>query len=295
MSEPLRVLLLGANGRLGGALRRLYRKEGALAVTAWGRQDMDLTDLHVIPSRLAGADFDVLINAAGLTSVDGCEIRREEARLTNTAAPELIAAFCAAHDRRLVHISSDYVFSGKGRTPCRETDATAPCNHYGQTKLDGEIAVLAADPRALVIRVSWLFGPDKPSFPDSILQTALQKDEVRAVNDKWSSPSYADDLANWLRVLLLDHPTVSGLLHLCNEGATTWQEYGQAVLDIASNLGMPLKTRSVIGHSMEGFTPFIARRPPFTALDTGRFQAITGIRPRPWQKALECYLRQIQA
>ncbi len=294
MPEPLRVLILGVNGRLGGALRRIY-SGGLFAVTGWGRADLDLTDLSAIPARLESSAFDVFINAAGLTSVDGCEIRREEARLTNATAPGIIAEFCAAHDRRLIHLSSDYVFAGNHRALCRETDATAPCNHYGQTKLDGEHAVLAADPRALVARVSWLFGPDKPSFPDTILQTALEKDEVRAVNDKWSSPSYADDLADWLRVLLLKHPDASGILHLCNEGSTTWQEYGQTVLDIAASMGLPLKTREVIGHSMEGFPPFIAKRPPHTALDTGKFQVLTGIHPRPWQEALEAYLRQYKA
>ncbi len=293
MSEPPRVLILGANGRLGGALRRVYGG-GPVVVTAWGRAELDLTDLEGIPARLESAPFDVLINAAGLTSVDGCEVRREEARLTNSAAPGVIAAFCRSLGRRLIHISSDYVFDGAERSPRRETDPTAPCNHYGQTKLDGERAVLAADPSALVVRVSWLFGRDKESFPDMILRKALEEDEVRAVNDKWSSPSYADDLADWLLTLILRHPDAAGLLHLCNEGSTTWQEYGQAVLDIAARLGLPLKTRHVVGHSMVGFTPFLATRPPFTALDTGRFQALTGIRPRSWQEALECYLREVK-
>ena len=294
MPESLRVLILGANGRLGGALRRIYR-EGPLAVTAWGRHELDLTDLPAIPRRLDSVAFDVIINAAGSTSVDGCESHREEAFLTNSAAPGLIADYCAAQGRRLIHISSDYVFAGDREVLWQETDATLPCNHYGQTKLDGERAVLTADPSALVVRVSWLFGRDKPSFPDSILKTALAQEEVSAVNDKWSSPSFADDLAEWLRVLIVEHPEASGLLHLCNEGSTTWQEYGQAVLDIAASLGLPLKAREVKGHSMVGFAPFLAQRPPHTALDTRKFQALTGLHPRPWKVALEAYLRQVHA
>lgn len=294
MSELPRLLILGANGRLGGALRRVYGG-GLFPVAAWSRKDLDLTDLEAIPSLLDRAEFDVLINAAGLTSVDGCEIRREEARLTNSVAPGLIAAYCRARGRRLIHISSDYVFAGDDPRPRRETDPTEPCNEYGRSKLAGEKAVLAVAPDALVVRVSWLFGREKPSFPDTILNAALEKDEVFAVNDKCSSPSSADDLADWLRVLILHHPDAAGVLHLCNEGATTWQEYGQTVLDIAARLGLPLKTREVRGHSMRGFPPFIAARPPYTALDTARFQALTGIHPRPWQEALEDYLRQKQA
>lgn len=290
MPEPLRLLILGANGRLGRALKRLY-SAGPHQVAAWSRAELDLTDLERIPAALAASDFDVLINAAGLTSVDSCEERREEARLSNGIAPGLLADFCARHGRRLIHISSDYVFPGTTPAPLRETDPTGPCNHYGHTKLAGENAVLAADPYALVARVSWLFGPDKPSFPDMILRTALEQDHVSAVNDKWSSPSYSEDLAAWLLALIQDHPTASGLFHLCNEGAPSWQQYGQATLDIASRLGLPLKTRAVTGHSMQGFAPFIAARPPHTALDTSKFHALTGIQPRSWQDALSDYIQ----
>ena len=290
MPEPLRILILGANGRLGHALHRLY-SAGPHHVTAWSRSQLNLTDLDCIPSALASTEFDVLINAAGLTNVDLCEERQEEAQLSNGTAPGLLAAFCAAHDRRMIHISSDYVFPGSPPTLLRETDPTSPCNHYGHSKLAGEKAVLSNHPAALVVRVSWLFGPDKPSFPDMILRTALEQDHVSAVNDKWSSPSYSEDLADWLLALIEHHPEASGLLHLCNEGAPSWQEYGQATLDIALHMRLPVKTRTVTGHTMSGFTPFIAARPPHTALDTTKFQILTGIRPRPWQDALEAYLQ----
>jgi dTDP-4-dehydrorhamnose reductase len=290
MPDSPRVLILGANGRLGRALVRLYQS-GPLQVTAWTRQDLDLTQPSSIASSLDQAAFDVLINAAGLTSVDGCETRREEARLTNAEAPGALASYCARHQRRLLHISSDYVFSGSQPGLRRESDPTGPCNHYGQTKLDGEHAVLQTCPSAIVARVSWLFGPDKDSFPDMILRTAQASTEVSAVNDKWSSPSYADDLASWLQTLILDHPGFSGLLHLCNRGAPSWQEYGQGTLEIAARLGLPLRTQTVTGHSMHGFAAFQAARPPHTALDTTRFQSLTGITPRSWQAALEAYLR----
>lgn len=292
MAEPLRILLLGANGRLGRALHRLY-EHSDLVVTAWARPQLDLTRLDQIPVRLDSTPFDLLINAAGLTNVDACEVQRQEATLSNAIAPGLIAEYCARHDRRFIHISSDYVFPGTSTTLLRETDPTGPCNHYGQTKLDGELAALAANPSALIVRVSWLFGPDKPSFPDTILSNARERDQVAAVNDKWSSPSYSDDLAHWLLTLIRHHPHQTGLLHLCNEGAPTWQEYGQATLDIAARLGFPLKTHTVTGHTMKGFEPFKAIRPPHTALDTSKFEALTGIKPRPWQDALEAYLRSL--
>jgi dTDP-4-dehydrorhamnose reductase len=290
MAERLKILILGANGRLGKTLLRRW-SSGAHQVSGWGRAQLDLTNLAQIPTGLAAAPFDVVINTAGLTSVDGCEHQPQAADLANAQAPGLIAAFCQRHQRRLFHLSSDYVFAGDQPTPRTETDPTFPCNAYGKSKLAGEHAVLRAAPNATVLRVSWLFGQDKESFPDMILRTAQQQDTVSAVNDKWSSPSYADDLADWILTLIEHHPTASGIFHLCNEGAPTWQEYGQATLDSAFQLGLPLRAHRVDGHSMHGFGPFTAVRPPYTALATEKFTQLTGIYPRPWQDALTDYLQ----
>jgi len=289
MAERLKIIILGANGRLGKTLLHQWSSTDH-EVIGWGRAELDLNALDQIPAALAAVPFDVLINTAGLTSVDGCESRQEEAIRTNADAPRLIAEFCHQHQRRLFHLSSDYVFAGDEPTPRTETDPTAPCNAYGKSKLAGEQAVLTAAPSAVVIRVSWLFGREKESFPDMILRTAQQQDTVSAVNDKWSSPSYADDLAEWMLTLVEKHPDAAGIYHLCNQGAPNWQEYGQATLDLASQLGIPLRTHQVVGHSMHGFAPFTATRPPYTALSTEKFTALTGIRPRTWQAALAAYL-----
>jgi dTDP-4-dehydrorhamnose reductase len=287
-SDQLRVLVLGANGRLGRALTRLYAPRHR--VTGWTRQQLDLTDTSSIPALLGDAQFDLLINAAGLTSVDQCETDTEIARLTNLTAPQLMAEACAQRGARFIHVSTDYVFAGDGRTPLTEADTPAPLNEYGRTKLAGEQAVLAACPSALVARVSWLFGPDKKSFPDTVIEDALLKPVVLAVNDKWSCPTYADDLAKWIETLFVHHPSTSGVIHLCNSGYASWQEYGQRALEIAEELGLPLVAKKVTGHSMHGFERFKAIRPPFTALSTSRFTSITGISPRHWEDAIREHL-----
>jgi dTDP-4-dehydrorhamnose reductase len=289
MPARAKIAVLGATGRLGRALVRHYSV--AHEIIPLGRRELDLFNLAQIESRLSGQSFDALINAAGVTDVDRCEMHPDEAMASNAAAPELIARLCHQRGARFVHVSTDYVFSGEDQRPKHETDAAQPANVYGRTKLEGERLVMAACPEALILRISWLFGLDKDSFPDRIIKTALASDHVEAVSDKWSSPTYAEDLAGWLLPLLLERRDCSGLMHLCNSGWASWQEYGQEALDIAAGLGLALRTRKVEPLSMKGFPGFKATRPPFTVLATDRFQSVTGIKPRTWQEALTDYIK----
>jgi dTDP-4-dehydrorhamnose reductase len=203
----------------------------------------------------------------------------------------VLAEVCAEKGARFIHISTDYVFDGRDPVPRKETDEAHPICAYGRSKLKGERAVLEVSPDFLVIRVSWLFGHDRPAFPDRILQQAMENDRVTAISDKVSCPTYSEDLAEWIEPLL-DDPRYHGLLHLCNSGSSTWQAYGQATLDIALRLGAKLKARTVEGISRNSFPVFKAQRPEFTAFDTSKFQRLSGITPRPWQEALEAYLRK---
>lgn len=284
----MNVLVLGASGRLGRALIRLYGEAGH-TVQALSHKDLDLSHPESIAPCLEPLQFDLMINAAGLTDVDFCEAHPGLAETINSTAPGVLAAECAQRGARLVQVSTDYVFPGSGRKPLTEDQPPEPLNVYGRSKLGGEQAVLAADPQALVLRVAWLFGHDKPSFPDRILRQAEERLDISAVNDKWSSPTYADDVAGWLMALLRT-PDTRGLFHLCNSGVCSWQEYGEETLAIAARLGLPVKTTRIRGHTMEGFAPFLAKRPPYTPLDTSRFTAATGVLPRTWQQALAAYL-----
>lgn len=289
MPSRAKIVVLGCRGRLGAALVRKYSAE--YDVVAMSRPELDLLNPKQIRSCLERLEFDALVNAAGITNVDHCESHPEEARVSNATGPELIARICALKNAKMVHVSTDYVFSGKESAPQHEEDAPQPCNIYGQTKLEGEQLVLAACPNALIVRVSWLFGRDKDSFPDRVVQTAVASDHVEAICDKWSSPTYAEDLCDWLLPFVTREIDCSGVLHLCNSGWASWQQYGQEALNIAAGLGLPLKTHIVESVTMNGFPAFLAVRPPFTVLATDRFQTITGIKPRPWQEALEEYLR----
>jgi dTDP-4-dehydrorhamnose reductase len=292
MPEALNLLITGKNGRLGKALARHYA--GRHHVTMIGREECNLADADSVRACLESGPFDVLINTASLTGVDDCEVHPEKAGLVNATAPRLMAEICAKKGARLIHLSTDYVFDGTEPGERIETDPAEPINVYGRTKLAGEQAVLAVSPDFLVVRVSWLFGPDKPSFPDMMLKRAQDSDYVDAVADKVSCPTYSEDIAAWMEPMLTDG-RYQGILHLCNEGATNWRDYAQAVLDTAAKLGLPLKARTVHGFSRINFSGFKALRPEFTAMSTAKFQGLSGIRPRPWQEAMETHLRHALA
>lgn len=284
-----RILILGSNGGLGRVLQRHF---SSLSPTAWGRAELDFEKPDTIAPKLAAQDFDVLLNAAGMTSPDICEMQPERAFIANTVAPQLLAEGCQAKGARMIHFSTDYVFSGAPHDPWCEEDETDPVNVYGRTKRDGEVAVLKASPSALVARVSWLFGPDKPSHPDNIIQRALQGADLSAVADKTSAPTSNADIAAWIGQLIHEHPDASGVLHLCNSGSASWHSWAEAALSIASRLGLPLKTTRVQPVELASLTQFKAKRPLMTQMSHAKLRALLGHEIRNWHDALEDYLVQ---
>lgn len=282
-----RVLILGGKGRLGAALARRWSESHE--VLTLGRPEIDVSDLAGLKAFLGETTCEVLVNATGLTNVDRCEKDRDEATTVNALAPELMALAATDRGSRFIHISTDYVFDGEKDTPYVEEDIARPLSHYGQTKLEGENRVLAANPEHIVARVSWVFGPEKPSFVDMIIERALAQERVEAISDKISCPTSAEDAADWLEPFFnLELP--GGLYHACNAEPCTWQEYGQHALDCASECGLPLLASIVDPIPLAAMKAFAAPRPPYTAMSTSKLAEITGIAPRCWKEALEEYI-----
>jgi dTDP-4-dehydrorhamnose reductase len=283
-----RIVVTGAAGRLGSALVREWRAAGE-DVIGLARPEFDLGSSEGIRRALEPLDFGVLVNCAAQTNVDRCETHPEEAMAVNADAVRIMAGICATKGARLIQISTDYVFDGAKQTPYTEEDAAEPISHYGASKRAGEIATLETSGRNLVARVSWVFGPDRPSFVDSILQRARTEANVAAVADKIAVPTYSLDAALLLRPLLFDIPT-GGIVHLCNAGSCTWQEYGQHALDCAIAAGDPLKATTVDPQKMSDIKAFIAQRPPNTAMATEKLARLTGTVPREWRDAVREYV-----
>ncbi|MEI8233143.1 MAG: dTDP-4-dehydrorhamnose reductase [Verrucomicrobiota bacterium] len=292
--SPLTLVLLGSGGRLGAALARGAAAHGA-RVLGFSHQDLDLACPEALDQALRPLSFDVLVNCAALTNVDFCQTHPDEAFAVNARAVRQIAEICDRKRARCIHISTDYVFDGTQRTPYAETDPARPLSVYGESKRQGEIELLDVNASFLAARVSWVFGPDRPSFVDQILRRARETADLQAIGDKWSLPTFTRDLAEWIIPLLRERP-LGGLLHLTQGGsACTWQEYGQYALDCAAAAGMPLKGRTVGFQALASMTAFLAPRPVYTVLDTASFTAQTGIVPRPWQEAIAEYVRDFVA
>lgn len=282
-----RIVIIGAGGRLGAALVREWG--GACDVIGFNHAQLDLGKPEELRSTLGALEFDALINAAAQTNVDRCETEQEEAFALNGEAPGVLAEICGQKKARFIHISTDYVFDGAKRQPYTEEDEARPISVYGESKREGERRALAANPDALVVRVSWVFGPDRPSFVDWAIGQAREREDVSAIADKWATPTYTLDLANWLKPMV--DAGERGILHLANGGECSWQAYAQWALECCRADGIPMKARTIGPQSLAEMKSFIARRPVYSVLSTAKFAALTGIRPRPWQEAVAEFVR----
>ena len=284
----MKIAILGAGGRLGAALARMWSATDE--VISFARADIDLNKAGEIERVLEPVQFDALVNCAALTNVDYCETNEAEAMRINAEAVGEVGRVCVKKKARCVHISTDYVFDGEKREPYVETDEARAISVYGESKLRGETALLETSPEHLAVRVSWVFGPDRPSFIDGILKRAMEHEKAEAIGDKWSAPSYTLDLGKMLYPFLREIRT-GGILHASNAGSCTWREYGEYALQCAKAAGLPVKTTEVGSLPMAGMKAFVAKRPVYTVLSSGKLAGLTGKAPRSWQAAVEEYVR----
>ncbi len=296
----MKIVILGASGRLGAALMREYREKYDIA--GFDHAQLDLANLDDVRGKLVAMNFDVLINAAAFTNVDACDTERDRAFRINAEAPGVLAEICNEKEAKLIHFSTDYVFDGDKRAPYMEGDQANPISAYGESKLAGENNVLAADDRHLVVRVSWVFGPDRPSFIDAMIKRAQQDEKIDAIADKFSTPTYTYDIAQMLALVLDDWSRCApapdglragrfhGLLHFANAGKCTWQEYAQWALDCCRDAGLSLKGKTVGALKLSEMTNWVARRPVYSVLSTAKYTELTGMSSRAWREAVADYI-----
>jgi dTDP-4-dehydrorhamnose reductase len=258
-------------------------------VAGFDHAQLDLANLDAVREKLHATDFDVLINTAAFTNVDLCETQPEQAFRINAEAPGVLAEICGDKNATLIHFSTDYVFDGEKRTPYTEEDEPNPISVYGQSKLAGEKEVLATENRHLVVRVSWVFGPDRPSFIDGMIKRAQENEKVDAIADKFSTPTYTRDIARMLPQFF-DRDVEDGILHFANAGKCSWQEYAQWALDCCDKAGLSLRAKTVGACRLKDMANWIARRPVYSVLSTAKYTQLTGTSPCTWREAVADYI-----
>ncbi len=276
----MRILITGAEGMLGTDLaQELGRAHDVLGL---GRKGLDIADRAQCSEKIAQFLPDVVINAAGMTDVDGCETRQEEAYQVNGQGPGNLAAAAARTGCVLVQYSTDYIFDGTKQGSYCEDDTPNPQSVYGKSKWCGEETVRSLNPDHLILRTSWVFGRNGSNFIRSIAGAARDGKALRVVDDQRGSPSYTLDLAVHTRMML--EAGCRGTYHLTNGGSCTW--YALAV-QVVRWLGLEEVTVTPV--STAEF-PRPAARPPNSVLANARIEREGLPRMRPWQEAAKDYI-----
>ena len=285
MSESQPIVIVGADGMLGRALLERLEQSGRPAL-APPLSEFDLTRSEGVEAWLIDAGPAAVINAAAYTDVGGCELPENQGEVyaVNRDGPGSLARACQAQSVPLIHVSTDYVFDGKSESAYREDDPVAPLQVYGQSKWEGELAVIEACPGALIVRTSTLYGPGlrpRPHYVDAILAQARKLDRLQVVRLPVSSPTFAPDLAAGILHLL--EAGTRGRVHVVNEGGCSRLELARATVRFAG-----LAQRVEVEERPEA--PGGLKRPDYSVLDTGRYRECTGKSMRGWEAALEDYV-----
>ena len=296
---PIKILLLGKNGQVGWELQRSLAPLGEVIALDAKSLDYcgDFTNLDGLAQTIRAIAPDVIVNAAAHTAVDKAESEPELARTINALAPAVLANEAKRIGALLVHYSTDYVFDGSGETPRLETDATAPLSVYGETKLEGENAIVASGCKHLIFRTSWVYAARGGNFAKTMLKLAQERDALKVINDQIGAPTGADLLADVtahaIRKALVS-PEVSGLYHLVASGETSWHGYASFVIEYARQADVEIKVAADAIQAVPTTSfPTPAKRPLNSRLNTNKLQSSFDLALPSWQSGVSRLLAEI--
>jgi dTDP-4-dehydrorhamnose reductase len=292
-----RILVTGRGGQLATGLDAALPAQGFEAHLV-GQPDFEFDQPATIAAAFAAARPDAVVNCAAWTAVDAAEDNEAAAFMANAIGPALVARHCAAAGIPLLQVSTDYVFDGRKGAPYVEDDLPNPLGAYGRTKLAGEWAALAGNPRSLVLRTAWVVSPVGNNFVRTMLRVGAERDELRVVADQHGSPTAAPDLADAIAAVLARirdqgwQAGHRGVFHAVAQGFTTWHGFAEAIFDAAAAQGA---RRPRVQAIATADYPTRATRPADGRLDTSRLTATFGVTLPPWQAGLERVMRALSA
>lgn len=291
----MKIVVTGCEGQVARCLIEGAVSHRAIELIALGRPELDLARPQTVLDAIAAAKPDLVVSAAAYTAVDQAEDEPEVARSINTLGAAAVARAAAQMKVPVLHLSTDYVFSGEGDEPYGEHDATGPRSVYGQTKLDGETAVAAANPRHLILRTAWVYSPFGKNFVKTMLRLAESRDTVSVVCDQWGNPTSAIDIADAIfhicETLGADRQFADfGTYHLVGSGSTNWSSFARAIFEASKRLRGPCAEVKDIPTSEY---PTRAIRPSNSRLSTQKFEGVFGWRMPQWQQSTDKVVERI--
>ena len=276
------ILITGGNGQLGSELKELSPKFSEYSFFFTDRSQLDITKHAIVDAFITKNEIDTVINCAAYTAVDKAESEPDLANAINHLAVANLAQIAKDKNLKLVHISTDYVFDGTNHKPYVETDTPNPQSVYGQTKLDGELALQRINPaNSIIIRTSWVYSKYGNNFVKTMLRLAETRDEISVVADQIGSPTNAADLAEAILTILPKIDTKSvAILHYSNEGACSWYDFAKAIFE---NKGISIKINPI--QSIEYSTP--AKRPYYSLFKKTKIMEFENLKNYHWRDSLK--------
>jgi dTDP-4-dehydrorhamnose reductase len=284
----MKIMVVGAAGQVGKDIVELAFKLN-INIVAYPRETLDITDLSAVQEAVAShPDLTCLINAAAYTAVDLAEDNVEQAYAINADAVENLAIVCQQYDIPLIHLSTDYVFSGEKSEPYNEEDETGAKSIYGASKLEGEQIIQSIMEKYIILRVSWVFGQYGKNFVKTIIRLAKEREELSIVADQWGNPTAAADIARVLLQLaeqIQQGNTAWGIYHYCGDGAVSWYQFAEKIVEL-EKMKTSLKLQSLLPITSDKY-PTKALRPMNSRLNCDKIRQNFAIEQRSWLEYLK--------
>ena len=295
----MKILITGSHGQLGNELKRLletmYAEIGPVPseyadaqVDYVDYEELDISDERAVEKWFAASSYDLVINCAAITNVDGCEQHEAAAFKVNALGPRNLACAQEASGGAFVHVSTDYVFPGTEPIARTENDAICPISAYGRTKWAGELLALDACSRTFVVRTAWLYGYVGKNFAKTMIRLAKEHGKISVVADQLGNPTSANDLA--YEILKIATTENYGTYHCTNNGTCSWFDFASAVVEAA---GIPCEKEPLTSEEYKRRFPQSADRPAYSSLDNTHLRETVGDEMRPWQEALANYMENL--
>jgi len=278
------ILITGANGQLGGEIRKISTKYRDYNFIYTDVEELDITNFDEVKQFFTKTKPVVVINCAAYTAVDKAETETDKAFAINVTGPENLAKAAKKHNAYLLHVSTDFVFDGKSSKPYTERHKPKPTSVYGNTKRFGEVKALLNHEIVTIVRTAWLYSSSNNNFFNTMVRLGSERPTLNVVFDQVGTPTSAADLANALLLLankwLKEKIEMPKILHFSNEGVTSWYDFAVAIM---KHMGLKCKVLPI--HTHEYPTP--AKRPAFSVLDKTKIKQALGIEIPHWEESLE--------